>query len=148
MCEPLGLNLKLSTSTGKVVTCLASPPSGRIVQICREPERLETNAMVRLSGDQVGEGLLNPPAFVRWRGCDPSSATSHRLVVVLFASASQDRSVNATQRPSGDGTGSPTRSIRTMSWTPNGCGSDSRGAAEGVGEMSSSACAGGITPAL
>src|SRR3954469_18857983 len=94
-CVPLGLHRKLSTSTGKEVSCLASPPSTAIVQICREPERLETNAIVRLSGDQAGLVSACSLEAVSCRGFDPSSETSHKLVVVLFDSGSHERTVNA-----------------------------------------------------
>src|SRR5262245_1391737 len=115
MCDPVGLHRRLSTSTGSVVNCFASPPSTEMVQICREPERLLTNAMVRLSGDHVGDESECPGELVSWRCLLPSSDESHKLVVVLLASGSHWLTVKTIHCPSGDGCGSPTRCIRTMS---------------------------------
>src|SRR5207249_7310651 len=56
-----------------------------------------------------------------------------KFVVALFASASHARTVNTIHCPSGDGAGSPTRCIRTMSCTPNGCGFVKSGGEDGAG---------------
>src|SRR5262245_9101816 len=100
MCEPLGLHRRLSTSTGNVVICVASPPATGIVQISREPERPVTKAIVRLSGDQVGEVSAWNFAVVSCRCCDPSLEISHKFVVALFASGSHVRTVKTIHWPS------------------------------------------------
>src|SRR5262245_25778885 len=78
--------------------------------------------MVRPSGDQTGPLSATCLADVSCLRFFPSTDTSHRLIVVLFASGSQVRRVNTIHVPSGDGVGSPSRSIDTMSYTENGCG--------------------------
>src|SRR5690349_12332422 len=85
-CVPAGLHCGFSTSSGNDVSCFASPPSRRIVQICRDPERLLANAIVLLSGDHVGELSLRCLTVVSCRSLEPSALTNHKFVVVLFAS--------------------------------------------------------------
>src|SRR4029079_9904359 len=104
-----------------------------IAHICREPDRFEMNATERLLGDHVGELSLTRFAGVSCRSLDTSTLKSHRLVVALFVSGSQTRTVKTTHCPSGDGTGLPTPCMRTMSWTPNACGFDKSSGEEGVG---------------
>src|SRR5262245_21374959 len=133
MREPSGLHRGLSTSTDNSVSCTASPPLVAIVQICWLPPRLDTNAIVRLSGDQVGDVAAWFFALVSCRRFDPSTDISHRFVVALLVSGSQALTVNTTDCPSGDGCGSPTRCIRTMSCTPNGCGFESDSGAVAFG---------------
>src|SRR5882724_2528457 len=91
-----------------------------IDQICEEPPRVEVKAMKRESGDQVGEASVTRGALVRRRTDEPSSAASQRLVVFLLAASSQVLRVKAAQSPSGEGIGSPSRSIATMSCTEKG----------------------------
>ena len=93
-----------------------------IVQICCEPRAVETNAIVRLSGDQAGDVSPRPFAAVSCRCFAPSVEMSQRLVVVLLDSASHVLTVNTIHWPSGEGSGAPRRSMRTMSCTPKGCG--------------------------
>src|SRR5262249_53010402 len=116
-----------------------------MVHNCCDPERLLANATVLLSGDHVGELSLRCFADVSCRSFEPSVLTSHRFVVALFASESHARTVNTTHWPSGDGTGSPTRCIRTMSCTPNGCDFAKPGAAKGVGNACPTAETGSAT---
>src|SRR5262245_6004853 len=142
MCEPVGLHRRLSTSTGNMESWVASPPSRPIVQICDEPERFDTKATVRLSGDQTGDVSALAFAEVSCRSRAPSVEAIQRLVVVLLVSASHDRTVNTIHCPSGEGWGAPRRSIRTMSWTPNACGRDRFGGAVAAGGKVSCAAAG------
>src|SRR5262245_61815662 len=107
-------------SIGNFVTCCASPPPVPISQIWREPERLETKATVLLSGHQEGDDSLTSLAAVSCRRLTPSAFITHKLVVGLFDSASHARTVKTIDLPSGDTTGSPTRGMRTMSWTQKG----------------------------
>ena len=85
--EPSGDHCTLSTSTGRSVAWRASPPDGSIVQICDEPLRSDTKAIVLPSGDQRGD-VSDAWALVSRRGSPPSIATIQRLVKLLFASAS------------------------------------------------------------
>src|SRR5689334_8019569 len=105
MCDPVGLHCRLSTSTGNVVSPAASPPSMAIVQICRDPPRLDTNATVRLSGAHVGDVSLCALPLVSCRRFEPSLPTNHRFVAALFISGSHALTVKTIHFPSGDGTG-------------------------------------------
>src|SRR3989442_7780128 len=114
--DPSGDHCTLSTSTGKSVTCRASPPAVSIVHTWDEPPRSETNAIVLPSGDQRG-AVSEARALVSRRGSPPSIGTIQRFGKFLFASASYTRRVNTTRPPSGEGCGDASRSIAIMSRT-------------------------------
>ena len=107
MCSPLGDRTRFPTSSGRSVTCTASPPSTEIRQTCDDPEREERNRMDRPSGVQHGSWSLAGCEVSR-RVSVPSASTSHRSVVPLFFSKSVVRTVNTIWRPSGD-TGASSR---------------------------------------
>ena len=124
----VGREHELFASSGRLVTCSASPPSTAIRHTCDVPERVERKKTVVPSGDQ--RGSLSPAgAVVNRRSPLPSVCTSHRLVFPLFASRSVVRRVNTTRVPSGDTRGSEIRCMASMSWTENGCGWRQRRAA-------------------
>src|SRR5262245_36531143 len=81
------------------------------------------------SGDHTGEESEVSLADVSCRGVPPSIDTSHKLVALLLVSGFQLRTVKTIQRPSGDGRGSPTRCMRTISWMLKACGLVRSGAA-------------------
>src|SRR5262245_64244121 len=117
---------------GKSLLRTASPPAGSIVQICDEPLRFEMKAIVLPSGDQRGP-VSEAFADVSCLRLLPSMETSQRFVETLLASGSHVRRVKATQRPSGEGCGSASLSIATMSCTEKGCGSAEAPAATPTG---------------
>src|SRR3712207_124266 len=103
MCDPVGLQRRLSGSIGIDVSFCASPPAAGTVQISGFAPRVETKATVRLSGDQVGDESLMASPVVSCRGSPPAADTIQRFVVALLVSAFQVRSVKTMCWPSGDG---------------------------------------------
>ena len=119
ICCPSRATTMFDASTPSLVTCIASPPSNGIFQICDEPERVDVNQIHLPSADQ------RPPVslaglLVSWRGAPPSLPTIQRSVRPLFASRSLVRSVKRTHFPSGETCGSEIRFIAHMSLTPKG----------------------------
>src|SRR3989442_8614920 len=64
-----------SASVERLVTCLGLEPSVFIIQICDEPPRSETKAILFESGDQRARSLLSPASVMR-RGVPPASGTT------------------------------------------------------------------------
>ncbi len=52
--SPVGATARLVTSSGRSVTCSASPPSIEILHTCDESERVERNQTLLPSGDHRG----------------------------------------------------------------------------------------------
>jgi len=117
---PSGEMPRLATSSGSLVTGMASPPSRWIRHTCDDPERVDRKKMHFPQGDQTG--LLSPASWVvRRRSPVPSVPTTQRSVRPRLASRSVVRSVKTTSLPSGETAGSEIRSMASMSWTENGC---------------------------
>src|SRR4051795_2077054 len=80
--SPLGDQIGPETSIGSFVSGRASPPSTGSSQICADPPRLETKAMVLPSGLQRG-WLFVPGAVVSRFGSPPAEGIDQRLLLVL-----------------------------------------------------------------
>src|SRR5262245_61698868 len=96
------------------------------------------NAIVLPSGDQRGD-VSEAWADVSCLIVLPSIDVSQRFVVTLFVVAFQFLRVKTTHRPSGEGRGSPRRSMATMSFTENGTGPVVLAAAAGIAAASARA---------
>ena len=83
---PSSDSLNVPTSSGRSVTCPASPERTSSRQICEEPLRVDRKYSHFPSGDQRGDSPLPSPPVSRRSGCLPSSETSHRLCLPLLAS--------------------------------------------------------------
>jgi len=85
------------------VSCLASPPSGRINQTWFLSPRSEVNATRDPSDDQFGPPSPLGP-FVSWDGAPPREDTIHMcdLCVLVVASMTALETEKATELPSGE----------------------------------------------
>ena len=72
---PSGATWKALTSSGRRVTCSASPPPTGMRQTCEEPERLERNQTERPSADQRGS---ESPASCEVRRAEPAAVGAHQ----------------------------------------------------------------------
>ena len=111
---------KAATSSGNLLTWVASPPSAGMRQTCELPDREEMKKICEPSGDQ--RGLTSASGWeVKRRRLVPSTLTSQRSVRPRLASRSVVRIVKTTRFPSGEALGSLMRSMANMSWTEKGC---------------------------